>query len=116
MTRPGWQWPVALYLGAAGALTAVAFGGSSTVRALVVLVFLALCPGMAVVRVIGVGDGWAQLSLALALSFTLDTVVAGVLALMGAWSPSAALIVLVAITVGGAGIELGRRSAAEASA
>ena len=116
MTRATWYWPLALFLGSAAACVAVAYGGSSTLRALVVLGFLALCPGMAVVRVIGVGDGWAQLSLGLALSLTLDTVVAGLLALMDTWSPTAGLIILAAISIAGAGIELGRRGSREATA
>lgn len=108
MTPTGWRWPAGIGLLCASACAAVALGGSSTPRTLAVIAFLLLCPGMAVVRAIGVGDPWAQLSLGLGLSVAIDTLVSGVVAFAGAWSPSAILLILVAVSLSGAALELRR--------
>jgi uncharacterized membrane protein len=108
MTGAGWRWPAGIGLLCATACVAVALGGSSTLRTLVVIAFLLLCPGMAVVRAIGVGDPWAQLSLGLGLSVAIDTLVSGVVALAGVWSPSAILLILVAVSLSGAALDLRR--------
>ena len=108
MTPTGWHWPAGIAAVNATACAVVALGGSSTPRTLVVVAFLLLCPGMGVVRAIGVGDLWAQLSLGLGLSVAIDTLVAGVLALAGAWSPTAILVILVGVSLAGATLELRR--------
>ncbi len=108
MTRVDWGWPAAIGLLCAIACAAVAVGGSSAVRTLVVVAFLLLCPGMAVVRAIGVGDPWAQLSLGLGLSVAIDILVSGVVALLGAWSPTAIFLILVGVSLAGAALDLRR--------
>ncbi len=75
-------------------------------RAPVGLFFLLLCPGMAIVRLLETRDPVAELTLAIALSIALDVIVAGGLLYAGAWSPNAALGILMAITVGGVLLEL----------
>ncbi|MBA3330114.1 MAG: hypothetical protein H0T39_04430 [Actinobacteria bacterium] len=75
-------------------------------RAPLGLFFLLLCPGMAIVRVLETRDPVADLTLAVALSIALDVIVAGALLYAGAWSPNAALGILMAITVGGVLLEL----------
>ena len=116
MTGAGWRWPAGIGLLSATACAAVALGGSSTPRTLAVIAFLLLCPGMAVVRAIGVGDPWAALSLGLGLSVAIDTLVSGVVVLAGAWSPTAILLVLVAVSLSGAALELRRLARREAPA
>ena len=114
MTPTAWHWPAGIATLCSTACTAVALGDSSTPRTLVVVAFLLIAPGMAVVRAIGVGDLWAQLSLGLGLSVAIDSLVAGLLALAGAWSPTAILAILVGVSLAGAALELrrlGRRGA-----
>ena len=75
-------------------------------RAPLGLFFLLLCPGMAIVRLLETGDPVAELTLAVALSIALGVIVAGGLLYAGAWSPNAALGILMAITVGGVLLEI----------
>jgi hypothetical protein len=80
----------------AGAL--VLAGVHSPVRVLVVLWFVLICPGMAVVRLLRLADPVAELALAVAVSITLAGLVSGVALYAGLWSPDVSLVVLVAVT------------------
>jgi hypothetical protein len=116
MSRPSWRWPAIIGAGTVAACVAAALGGSSPAQSLAVVAFLLVCPGMAVVRWIGVGDVWSQLSLGLALSVAIDTLVAGAMALVGLWSPAAILVILAVVSLAGAAQELRGRGAQEQTA
>jgi hypothetical protein len=108
----GWSgrgWPVASILWAAAACLAVALDADVAVRAPIVVVFLLVCPGLALVRLIRIPAVSVQLSLGIALSMALDVLVPALLLYAGAWSPPAALATLAALTVAGAVTELVRR-------
>jgi hypothetical protein len=80
-----------------------AFGGVP--RATVMLAFLLLAPGLALVPLLGrVGDG--ELALAAGISVGLDTAIALVMAVSGAWSPKGALVALIAISLLGAALQV----------
>ena len=104
-------WPAVALL-ATVAVAIVAFADLELwLRVPLGLFFLLLCPGMAIVRLLETGDPVADLTLAIALSIALDVIVAGALLYAGAWSPNAALGILMAITVGGVLLEtLGGRA------
>jgi hypothetical protein len=80
----------------------VAAGGASPLRLLAVAWFLTVCPGLAIVGLIGLRDPWLALAVVPALSFAVDVFVGGILSYTGLWSPSAAILVLVTISVTGA--------------
>ena len=102
MIRTALLWPAAI-LASAMAITAVTLLGLHTgARALLAVWFLLVCPGMAVVRFLRLPDVWQELTLALALSVALDTLVAGILVYSGAWSPGAAVAILAVISAAGA--------------
>jgi hypothetical protein len=72
---------------------------SGPIRPVVVLVFLCLVPGVAVVRLLDL-DSWAiQASLALALSLTLSGVTAGLLLYTHLWSPPAVVVIVAGVAV-----------------
>jgi hypothetical protein len=101
--------PAPIVAAAALAAAAVAFAGApGPLRAPVVLVFLALGPGMAFVPLLGLRDPVAELTLALGASLALDLVVAATMLYAGAWSPPASLAVLAALALGGAALQYGR--------
>lgn len=85
-----------------GAVLHAAGGNASTARSLLVVWFLAVCPGWALVGLLALADRWLELSVAIALSLALDVLVAAGFSYGGAWSPSAVLAVLGAVSVGGA--------------
>ena len=103
-----WLWPVAIALSAL-AVAAVTFGGiAPALRPAIALWFLGFCPGMAFIRLLNVADGPAELTLAIALSLVLDSLVAGVSLYAGLWSPRATLLVLIALSLAGAALQVAR--------
>jgi hypothetical protein len=84
--------------------------GASPVRALLVVAFFAVAPGLAVVGLLRLADPWLRAALVFGLSLSIDAVVGGILSYAGLWSPVAGLLILVAISVvGAAGQELSLR-------
>jgi uncharacterized membrane protein len=95
-------WPVAFV---AGAVTAPAVSLAlphSPVRSVVVLAFLLVCPGMAVVRPLRLATGATELLLAVLVSLAIETVLALVMVYAHLWSPPV-LLVVVAVACGLAG-------------
>jgi hypothetical protein len=70
----------------------------STVRAVVTLTFLLLCPGLAVVRLLRLPSRLVGLTLAIGLSLVLDQATAMVSMYAGVWSPGGCLAVLALLT------------------
>jgi uncharacterized membrane protein YadS len=67
------------------------------------LVFLCLGPGLVLVHPLDLGDSYIVLTVAAALSLALDMAVATLLLYSGHWSPTLATLVLVGVTICGAG-------------
>jgi hypothetical protein len=107
---PGQSGPRAVSLGlivlAVLALVAQAVDWSVPVRPIVVIVFVAVGPGLAVLRPFGLAGGWAGFGLVIAVSLALAMLVSGTMLYAGAWSPFASLVVLAVVTVAGAVVSL----------
>ncbi len=100
-------WPGAVALSIAAA---VAAGGLPTpARAVVVFVFLLVCPGTAFVPLLGVRRWETGLALVVATSLVLDTLVAEGMLLAKLWSPTAGLAILGALSLAGAAAQVVRR-------
>ena len=69
------------------------------VRAVLVVGFALVSPGLAWVRLLGLHDRLAELTLGIALSIALGTLVASLQAYAGAWSPRASIVVLAILVV-----------------
>jgi uncharacterized membrane protein len=105
------RWPLIATASALLAGALVLGGVQSPVRVLVVLWFVLVCPGIAVVRLLGLGDPVAELTLAVTVSIALAAVVSGVMLYTGLWSPHATLFVLIAFTASASAVgHLPRRS------
>lgn len=102
---PGaWEY---LALGSCAAIAATTWGWTSApVRPAVTTWFLLVCPGMALIRLLPARGALTRLVLAFATSLGLETLVATTLLEARAWSPSAVLSVLIAITLGAAALGL----------
>jgi hypothetical protein len=87
-------------VGALAVATVVSPGEPLTLA--LTLWFLLICPGMALVGILGVRDPWVRVTAAVALSIAIDVAVAGTLVYSGAWSPGIALLVLSFISLAGA--------------
>lgn len=80
----------------------------SPVRAILSLAFFLICPGMAFVQLLRIEDWIAELTLALALSIALSTLVSEAMIYADAWSPVAAGLGFIGLTLLGSMIQLTR--------
>jgi hypothetical protein len=75
-------------------------------RPVIAFWFLLICPGMAFIRLLHL-QGWiTELTLAIALSLTLDTLVAETMVLNHLWSPQKGLFGLICLSLAGAALQL----------
>jgi hypothetical protein len=89
------------------AVAAVTLGDvGSPVRPLVVLCFLLVCPGMAIVRLFAIDEFLTRLTLAVATSIALATVASATTVYAGRSSIGLALTGLVSVTLGGTLVEI----------
>ncbi|HEX9016723.1 MAG TPA: hypothetical protein VF960_12095 [Chloroflexota bacterium] len=101
-----YQWPIAIIVLALAADLAVVADVHVAIRAVVVLSFLVVGPGLAFVRLIGFTSGYVEYTLAIALSLTLDTIVAETLIMARLWSVSTAMAILVFLTLVGVVLQI----------
>jgi hypothetical protein len=101
-------WPVIILLSAIAAGIVNFIAPDMAGRPLIVMWFLFVCPGMALVRFLCDDTPAVQWTLAIALSLTLDAIVAGVLLYAGKWSIGASLAVIMALSIVGAIAQLAR--------
>jgi len=76
------------------------WASKSPLLAVLALYFLMIVPGLAVVRLLKLGDPLSEWVLAVALSFAIDTLLANTLLYTGVWSPRWGVIILMLFTVG----------------
>jgi hypothetical protein len=97
-------WSPVVIVGSSGLamFEGVAASGPSPLRTVLVIWFLAVCPGLAAVGLLRLRDPWLEVAIVPALSLAIDVIVGGVLSYAGLWSTAAAIIILVVISVSGA--------------
>lgn len=105
MSHVRWP-PVLILLLAAATDVVIGLNAPLPVRAAVVLGFLVAGPGLAIVPLLRIRQVSVEITLVLALSLALDTLVAESLVLAQAWSAGLALAVLIAISVTGAVLQM----------
>jgi len=93
-----WSWPITCTALAALSVVLVLVDAGPTLRAPVVLTFLLVCPGLAVVRFLRISDVAARASVAIALSISLVGIVSLVQAYAGVWDPTVGVLAVAAIT------------------
>src|SRR5919197_5513768 len=99
-------WPLVIVASASGTALAMAGHVGPPLQPLIAFWFLLVCPGMAFVPLLRLAGGLTAVTLALALSIALDTLVAETMVLTRTWSPAGALGVLMGISMAGAGRQL----------
>ena len=95
--------------GSAGALLALA-GINSPARGPLVLLFLLAAPGLAVASLLRRLDPWARSAVAVTAAMVVNVLVAETMLAAGAWSPSAGLLAIAAISavIGAIGLRTAR--------
>jgi hypothetical protein len=76
------------------------------IQAMVAFWFLLVCPGMSFVRLLQIEERLTELTVAIALSIALDTVVSETMVLTKRWSPEWGLFVLICMSVAGAALQI----------
>jgi hypothetical protein len=105
-------WPVVIIVSTIG-LDALVFGEVvSPLRPPLAIWFISVCPGLALVRLLRLEDGWSEMAVSLALSITLGVMVATGLVYADWWSAKAGLAILSAVSLGGAVLQLATAPAA----
>ena len=107
MPRSIWLWPAIIGASALAAGLLALLDVASPLRPLAALWFMAICPGMAFVRLLRLDDPVAEWSLAIALSIALDAIVAAVILYSGVRSFKWGLGVLIVLSLIGTAIQLG---------
>jgi hypothetical protein len=92
-------WPIATLTWTGCTLLLASSETPTWLRAPVVLGFLLFGPGLALSRLLDLDDATATITLACAVSITLDLVVAGGLLYAGLWNATAALLIVAAIAL-----------------
>ncbi|MEM8530337.1 MAG: hypothetical protein AAGF95_05795 [Chloroflexota bacterium] len=92
-------WPIIIILSAIGTGVVVFQDVSTPIRPILAFWFVLVCPGMALVRLLGLREWVVELMLGIALSISLTTIVAMITLYMGNWSPTLVLSVLIGISV-----------------
>lgn len=104
--RSTWLWPTIIIL-SAGAASLVAFViPASPLRPIVVMWFLCVCPGIALVRLLRLHEPVVEWTLAVALSIAMDAIVAGIQLYTGRWSPALTLEIVIALSLAGVIVQL----------
>ncbi len=101
-----WFWPAILLLSVIAVISLVIVGPGTPLQPYVVMEFLFLCPGMAYVPLLKLNNSIIELTLGVALSLSIDAIVAGCFLYAHAWSPSGILWVLDLVTLLGASIQI----------
>jgi hypothetical protein len=98
-------WALVLLTSCVAVATTTYAWTSSPARPAVTSWFLLVCPGLALVRLMPSRGVVTMFVLAVATSLVLETLLAEIMLEANAWSPNAALGILIALTAAGAGID-----------
>lgn len=105
MKRTNLFWPI--WISVSGLLCALLYllAPASPLRMLVSLLFLLTSPGMALVPLLHLSDWMNELMLGIALSLTIDSLIAAAALYAGMWNPDGVLAVLIGLSWMGAGLQ-----------
>jgi hypothetical protein len=101
---------ISLTIAAGALLTGFLFviDAESWLRAVLTVLFLLVGPGLAVTRMLHLGETVSEVTIAIATSLGMETAVATALLVTGFWSPGTALAVVIIITLACVVIPFGR--------
>lgn len=94
-------WSRLIILAAVATVILAVLAVQGPLRPAVTLFFALTCPGMALIRLLGLRDPLVELSLGIALSVAIAGLVGGGLLYFGLWSPEGGLAILIMIAAVG---------------
>lgn len=99
-------WPTTIFLSAfAAALVNFVVPGVIG-RPIIIMWFLLVCPGMLLVRFLRLREPIVEWTLAIALSLTIEAMVAGIQLYAGKWSPSGTLTIIISFCLLGGVVQI----------
>ncbi len=81
-------------------------GSGSVLRPILVFGFMLICPGLALVRMFDLNDSLSEFILGIALSISINILLAEFMAFTHLWSPNGELGILILISFIGAGMQM----------
>ncbi|HYT43428.1 MAG TPA: hypothetical protein VEP90_13905 [Methylomirabilota bacterium] len=108
MTRSTWLWPAIIIVSALAAGLVNFVIPEAVGRPIIVMWFLFVCPGMVLVRFFRLEEPISQWTIAIALSLSIDALVAGIQMYAGRWFPAGTLGILIGFCLIGAIIQIGK--------
>jgi hypothetical protein len=106
MSPRQWWWPAVVLASAVALTLLILLAPNGPLRPLVALWFLLVCPGVTLVRSLGVSEGLPQFVLGVAVSISLETAAGLLMAYAGVWSPGLLLLCLMFFCVVDGGYDL----------
>ncbi len=105
MIRSNW-WPIIITVSAIAAGLAMISDTEASIRPVITFWFLLVCPGMAFVRLLHIEEYLTELTLAIALSIAINTIISEAMVLAKIWSPKGGLIVLILLSFTGVFLQI----------
>jgi hypothetical protein len=102
-----WQWPIIIFLSVVVVIFFTFVNPGTPVQGIAILWFVTLCPGISAVPLLKLNHFLIEVTLAIALSLSIDAIVVGIFLYSGYWSPPAMLWVLIALSLIGSILQLG---------
>lgn len=106
MLQP-YRWPLVIVISVVALVLAIVF--DSPLRPPLTFWFMLLCPGMALIRLFRLREPLTEITLAIALSVTLNILVAELILYAGVWFPELGLGILIGISLVGAVLQVRQR-------
>ncbi len=106
MKRYSWLWPTIIIISTLAVGFVNSLSRELVLRPIIVMWFLLVCPGMMLGRFLRLREPAVEWTLALALSLSIDAILAGIQLYAGRWSPTATLAILIYLCLGGSFIQI----------
>ena len=104
--RASWLWPLIISTSGIVLMVLVLSNVQSPARVVIAVGFLMVCPGMAFVRLLDIGQSLIEWTLAVGLSIALVTLVAGVMIYAGVYTVERTLLLMILVTTIGVVLQI----------
>ena len=94
-----WLWPTIAFISIIVVILFTFVHPGHPVQGIIILWFVTLCPGMSLVSLLKLEGFIIEITLAIALSLSIDAIVVGLFLYSGRWSPPTMLWVLIVLSL-----------------
>ena len=94
-----WQWPLIVLISVVVVIFFTFINPGTPVQGIAILWFVTLCPGISLVPLLKLDHFLIEVTLAIALSLSIDAIVVGIFLYSGHWSPPITLVTIMGICI-----------------